>query len=199
MSAGLPIQWAQRSRPIPGEAESGDVHLVVPLADGVLLAAIDGLGHGREAAAAARLAADTLRARPALAPAEQIARCHAALKGTRGAAMLVVAVSVSAAIVRWAGVGNVEAWCIGPDKREAMISRAGVVGYQIATPVERSCALAPGDLLVLASDGISSRFLDAISADGDVDQMASDVLSAHARPSDDALILIARYAPGADR
>ncbi len=190
------IRWAERSRPFPGELESGDLAVVVPFPGGALLAVIDGLGHGREAAAAARLAADVLRSDPTRWPAEQIVACHAALKGSRGAAMLVVSVSFMAPTITWAGVGNVEGWKVGREQREAMISRAGVVGYQIPAPVERSRALDPADLVILASDGISPGFVETITPDGDLDEMASAILSSQARASDDALVVIARYAPG---
>ncbi|HXU61841.1 MAG TPA: SpoIIE family protein phosphatase [Polyangia bacterium] len=190
-----PLRWAERSRPLAGEVESGDLHVVLPCPGGALLAVIDGLGHGPEAAAAARLAADVLRSSPARGPAEQIVSCHAALKGSRGAAMLVVSVSFHAPAVAWAGVGNIEGWQVSGGRREAMISRAGVVGYQISAPTERSRALAPGDLLLLASDGISPGFADMIVPDGDLGEMASAILSTQARASDDALVLIARYAP----
>jgi hypothetical protein len=189
--------WAARSRPIPGEVESGDFHVVLPFPGGALLAVIDGLGHGREAAAAAWLAADVLRSTPARHPAEQIAGCHAALKGSRGAAMLVVSLSFRApTTVTWCGVGNVEGWQLGRDGRDAMISRAGVVGYQVPGLTDRNRALAAGDLLILATDGISPRFVDMIALDGDLDEMASAILSRHARASDDALVLIARYGAG---
>ena len=136
VSAG-PLHWAERSRPIPGEVESGDLPVVLPFPGGALLAVMDGLGHGPEAAAAARLAADVLRSNPARRPAEQISSCHAALKGSRGVAMLVVSVSFTPPTIAWAGVGNIEGWQVSGGRREAMISRAGVVGYQISLPAER--------------------------------------------------------------
>jgi phosphoserine phosphatase RsbX len=174
----------------------GDVHVVTPFEGGVVLAVIDGLGHGREAAAAARLAAQTLNAEPDRSPAEHIARCHTALRGTRGAAMLVVSVSYRSATASWAGVGNVEGWRLTGSQREAMISRAGVVGYQITTPTERTALLRPDDLLVLASDGISTGFCETLTPAADIDGLASEILSGYARSNDDALVLVARCGAG---
>jgi len=54
------IEWSVASRARPGEAVSGDLHVVVPTRDGALLGVIDGLGHGEEATAAARMAAIVL-------------------------------------------------------------------------------------------------------------------------------------------
>ena len=50
------IDWGVAARPLEGQAVSGDLHLVKPLDDGVLLAVVDGVGHGGEAVAAARAA-----------------------------------------------------------------------------------------------------------------------------------------------
>ena len=50
------IAWGVASRPSPGEVASGDLHLIQPTMDGVLLAVVDGLGHGDAARAAAKSA-----------------------------------------------------------------------------------------------------------------------------------------------
>jgi len=47
--------------PLGGESESGDQQLIQRFTDGVLVAVVDGLGHGAEAADAARIAVQTLR------------------------------------------------------------------------------------------------------------------------------------------
>ena len=57
---GSPIvEWGSAGQALDesgrGE-ESGDLHVVAPFAGGALVAVIDGLGHGAEAAAAARAA-----------------------------------------------------------------------------------------------------------------------------------------------
>src|SRR5437870_3753009 len=48
------IDWGVATLAHAGEKESGDLHLVKQVGRGVLVAAVDGLGHGAEAAAAAR-------------------------------------------------------------------------------------------------------------------------------------------------
>ena len=40
------IEWGVATRALPGQAESGDRHLVQRFPDGVLAAVVDGLGHG---------------------------------------------------------------------------------------------------------------------------------------------------------
>lgn len=50
------VEWGVAGLPAKGHRESGDGYLVRPVAGGVLLAVVDGLGHGREAAVAAEVA-----------------------------------------------------------------------------------------------------------------------------------------------
>jgi negative regulator of sigma-B (phosphoserine phosphatase) len=174
------------------EAESGDIHVVAPFVHGALLAVADGLGHGPEAAAAARLAATTLIAHAKEDPGQLISKCHRMMRGTRGAAVLVVSLSYRDARVTWAGIGNVEGWHVKATGREALISRAGVVGYQLSPPHPRSSSLAPGDMFVLATDGVSARFGEDITP-ASPDRLASVIFERHARTTDDALVLVARY------
>ena len=55
------MTWGVAMAPMKHETESGDTCLLKVSQDGVLIAAIDGAGHGVEAAAAARMAEETIR------------------------------------------------------------------------------------------------------------------------------------------
>ena len=57
-AAREPVEWGIATRCRRGETTSGDLAVVTLLPEGVLVAGIDGLGHGDEAARAARKAAD---------------------------------------------------------------------------------------------------------------------------------------------
>src|SRR2546422_1725166 len=88
-SVGAPalIEWGVASLALPGEAESGDRHLVKPVGTSVLVAVVDGLGHGAEAASAAQAAVAALERHASESLVGLVERCHRALKGTRGAVM----------------------------------------------------------------------------------------------------------------
>src|SRR5207245_2764106 len=58
--ASSAIEWGVAARSLLGQSSSGDRHIVKPFPRGVLLAAVEGLGHGDEAASAARIALATL-------------------------------------------------------------------------------------------------------------------------------------------
>src|SRR5437899_11173183 len=77
------IDWGVATLALAGQTESGDLHLVKQVGRGVLVAAVDGLGHGAEAAAAARAAVAALDrdAEEALSPL--VPRWHEAVVGPR--------------------------------------------------------------------------------------------------------------------
>jgi len=102
------IDWSVAAQPISGETVSGDLHLVIPFDDRVLVAVIDGVGHGAEAAAAARAAADILLNYAGESTSSLIQRCHQALLLTRGVVLTVAKLNPAENTMTWLGVGNVE-------------------------------------------------------------------------------------------
>src|SRR6185503_2896188 len=104
------VDWGVGARALPGEPESGDLHVVATFPDGALVAVIDALGHGPEAFAAARVAGATLRAHATESAIALVQRCHEQLRPTRGAVMSVVSFNAPAATVTWLGIGNVDGY-----------------------------------------------------------------------------------------
>lgn len=193
------IEWGVAAAARAGQRSSGDRHLVVEASDGsVLLGAIDGLGHGDEAAAAADRAAVILGQHTAESVITLTRRCHEGLQGTRGVVMTLVRISPADETLTWLGVGNVEAILIrgGNDllaSRESVLLRGGVVGYQLPPLSAGVHALTPGDSLILATDGIRPEFQREISLDATPQTLADRILAQFHRDTDDALVLVARY------
>src|SRR5438874_12880517 len=139
-SVGAPawIEWGVASLALPGEAESGDRHLVKPVGTGVLVGVGDGLGHGAEAASAAKAAVAALERHASESPAPLLERCHRALTGARGAVMSVAAFSRHDQSMTWVGVGNVEGLLLSGDGagrsgagRASVVTGGGSVGYGV--------------------------------------------------------------------
>jgi serine/threonine protein phosphatase PrpC len=194
------VEWSVISRARPGEAVCGDQHVVVPTRDGVLLAVIDGLGHGDEATIAARRAVDVFEQhsdRPVLGLLQE---SHAALRDTRGAAMTVVSVDRAARIATAVGVGNVEAVLVHADPRvrparESILLRNGVVGYQLPPLQTTTHAIGSGDVLVFATDGIRDDFGDSVGTREAPADLVERILAEKFRGTDDALVLACRILP----
>jgi serine phosphatase RsbU (regulator of sigma subunit) len=177
--------------------ESGDVHVVAGFPGGVLLAVIDGLGHGPEAATAANAAARILQAFASEPIDALLERCHEGLRRTRGAVVSLASFDAASSAMTWSGVGNVEGFLVRADagaapRRETITLRGGIVGYQLPSLRVSAVQVSHGDMLVLATDGLRSGFADRLPA-GSPQEIADALLARHARRSDDALVLVARY------
>src|ERR1051326_253369 len=171
------IAWGAAWRALPGQTVCGDLHLVKPGSDGILLGVVDGLGHGDEAIAAAKSAVATLEAHASEPLSAIVKRCHEALTKTRGAVMTVATLQPSASHLTWLGVGNVEAVLLraGSNVKAPpvhVLLRSGIVGYQLPELSASNLSVSPGDLLVFATDGIGAGFTKGIARSDSPQQIA---------------------------
>src|SRR5260370_4662438 len=164
------LEWGVATLTLAGESESGELHLVGEVGGGVLVAVVDGLGHGEEAAAAAKLAVTTLDRFAREPVASLVQRCHEALFGTRGVVMSVAFFDPDRDAMTWIGLGNVEGVLVHENwaersSRTSLVTRGGIVGSKQDLPPVRPWVIPVQrrDLLVFATDGIRSGFAAEIS------------------------------------
>lgn len=192
------IDYGVAMLPLPGESESGDRHVVKPSSNGVLVAVVDGLGHGSAAAEAARLAVATLEAHADESVISLVRRCQQELKGTRGVVMSLASFNRLDNTLTWLGVGNVGGVLLRADPqaspaREEVLLRAGVVGYHLPQLYATVIPIAPGDLLLFATDGIRRDFYEAVNLRDSPQRIADHICARYSTHMDDALVLVARY------
>jgi len=186
--------------PLEGETSSGDVAVFAATPRGGLVCLIDGLGHGEPAAEAAETAAETVLAR-AGEPVEALLRaCHEALRRTRGVVMTLTAFDLERSELEWTGVGNVEARLVraggGPEARhDSPLVFAGVLGYTFPRVKPGRLPIAPGDAIVLVTDGIDASFSARLTSDVPAQELADRIHANHSRGTDDALAVVVRYCP----
>jgi hypothetical protein len=112
--------------------------------------------------------------------------------------MSVAAFSFADETMTWLGVGNVEgrllpAPVFGGPRPDALLVRGGVVGVQLPPLVSRIVPIRRGDMLIVATDGIRSEFLDAPLPYQEPQALADHVLAQWGTQADDALVLVVRY------
>lgn len=145
--------------PYGGAEYSGDAWAWVRAGDRVTLMLADGLGHGPEAARASSAAVAALYRWAHLSPAESLGRLHDALKATRGAAVAMAQLDLSAGVLRFAGIGNVGARLRTAGTWHPLLSRPGIVGvHRPATLREQEADWTDDPLLILHTDGLPSRW-----------------------------------------
>jgi negative regulator of sigma-B (phosphoserine phosphatase) len=193
-AAGL--EWSTAAATMPGETESGDRYWAGAVANGMLFAVIDGLGHGRAAAAASDIAIATLERHAGASLIDLLRRCHESLRGTRGVAMSLAVFNTEDAMLTWIGVGNVEGTLLRRDAglpSDKLLLRNGVVGIHLPTLRAGELAVQAGDILTMVTDGVTAERPARISMDGRIESMADGILASSCKGTDDALVLVARY------
>ncbi|HET89201.1 MAG TPA: stage II sporulation protein E (SpoIIE) [Chloroflexi bacterium] len=191
------IEWGVAGRAFDGESESGDQYLIESFANGALVVVVDGLGHGPRAAAAAKAAIAALDGYTQGSVSLLLKKCHDALRRTRGVVMSLASFDIGGTMT-WLGVGNVKGLLLYQDehrhfKRERLLLRGGVVGYNLPTLRPATVNVRPGDTLILATDGLCSVFAEELTMGDYPQQMADTIMEQYRRGTDDALVLVARY------
>ncbi len=192
------IEWGVATLTLPGQTASGDRYVVKPFRGGALVAAVDGLGHGDEAAAAAKTAAAILEMYSPEPVVTLLRRCHERLRMTRGVVLSLASFAARESTMTWLGVGNIEGRLLRADPqaqplRESLILRGGVVGRHLPTAYASLVAVAPGDILIFATDGIRSDFSEGLTGSEVPQRTADRILAQYGKHTDDALVLVARY------
>jgi negative regulator of sigma-B (phosphoserine phosphatase) len=191
------IEWGVACRALPGQPRSGDLEVVKLFPNGVLVAALDGIGHGEEAAYAATVAGAILAAHPQGAVIALVERCHEGLRSTRGVAMSVASFDGSEGLLTWLGVGNVQGVLLrrglAGAMEESLLLRGGVVGVQLPSLQAAVLRVFPGDTLILATDGIQSDFAREVARNQPPQKAAESILAHYGKITDDALVVVARY------
>lgn len=180
------------SIPKEGETACGDA-VTVRVEEGVtLLAVIDALGHGPQAAVVADRGQAFLKDTPLDMDVGTLTEgLHAALRGTRGVAAMCCLIRGDR--IQGCGVGNVELRSMG--SRVPAILTPGVLGVQMMRLRVFEATLTPGARLVLFSDGISPR-LDLERVERlPAEPAGKALLERYRRSHDDATLLVADLDP----
>ncbi|WP_423193402.1 ATP-binding protein [Cupriavidus sp. H18C2] len=180
----------------PGERVSGDGWSVAVQDDRADVVVVDGLGHGPDAADAAMAALTLFDVRHGAAPGAYVERAHAALRGTRGAAVGAYRLDRNSHRVRFAGAGNILGRVISGIGDRTLVSQNGTAGLHVRAVQEQEMEWPQHALVVLHSDGIQSRwqFDDPTLLQRDPAIVAAFVLWKFSRGRDDATVVVVRRA-----
>ncbi|MFL9826709.1 SpoIIE family protein phosphatase [Rhodoplanes sp. SY1] len=179
------------TRSFRGETWCGDAWACRRIDTVEQVALVDGLGHGREAAAAAEAALASFATTDRAGPDRILCRMDEAIRTTRGAAVVVASIEPATRRLVVAGIGNVRAALFGR-RRVHIESVPGIVGTGIRTPRPLELHWTDRDLLVLWSDGVAAG-LDVdrslLRLKHQPDAVARRLLDEFATGTDDAAVV----------
>lgn len=179
----------------PGERVCGDGWAVAFDGDRAAMLVADGLGHGPDAAEAAREAVEAFRQEPFAGPRESLQRIHGRLRATRGAAVFVLLADAAAGTLRYAGAGNVVGRVVSGVGDRTLLTQHGTAGVTIRTPDETAAPWPQHALVVLCTDGVETRWKPELLyplLGRDPALAAALLLREHGRGRDDATAAVLR-------
>jgi len=193
------LSWGCYCRPVAGESECGDGWDARQTDHSGRFLVVDGLGHGPQAAVAARRAIETFGRRSQDGPQEFLASAHGALAGTRGAAGAMLSVDLQTRAIRFSGVGNIAATLCTDSGNRGLMSHNGILGVQVRKFQAFDYTWPADSLLVMHSDGLKTRWslADYPGVQMRHPSVVAGVLARDFdRGSDDLTVLVARLGGG---
>lgn len=184
----------------PGEEVSGDAASQKLTRNEIQLFLGDGLGHGPDAHHAAMEAVKSFQACTESDPIEIIRHIHPTVKRTRGLVATAAVYDKKEKCWSIAGVGNISTRMYQHLVPKTLLPYNGTIGMTIPNTMKaQQIPLEAGQLLVMCSDGIRSRW-DLAKYPGvlkcDLSILAAVIYKDHSRRTDDTSVLLAKTISG---
>ncbi len=182
------------SRPYTGFLVNGDCYYIRNFEDRDIIAVVDGLGHGMEAHEAASRAVKIIEENTQNSIEDIIKQTNTALKNTRGAVIALFIIYKFTNEFEMISIGNIDCRHITAGSTVKLLSYNGYVGAYSGSCKARRHIFSNGDMLVLCSDGITSKWEVENYAEGVAKSpslLCNMVFNEYERHNDDATILVA--------
>ena len=182
-----------------GEEVCGDNWALLQGRGRVIALVVDGLGHGLEAAQAARAAVEIVKGKAHLDAPNLMDAVHGALRPTRGAAAAIAMLQPESELCTFCGIGNISASIRSGGTSRSMVSHNGTLGHSVRKIQDFQYPYPKGALLVMHSDGMGTHW-DLAAYPGIEMRHPSMVAAAlyrdHSRGRDDLTVLTVRNGAG---
>jgi serine phosphatase RsbU (regulator of sigma subunit) len=156
------IDYSYYCRPCVGERVSGDITVIEQKDKLLFIAIIDGLGHGINAHNVAVATKICLQKIWSYDVCQTMIHLHENLKGSLGAAVGLSVLDLETDKLFYTGVGNTVIRLIRNQNKQKfskkLYSADGIVGSNIANPVEQQLQLKKSDLILFYTDGVKENF-----------------------------------------
>lgn len=177
-------------RPARGQTVCGDSFRLIE-GDGLTVAVADGLGHGPPAAEASVAFCDYVERHADEGLQRIMDGATRAIRATRGAAAALLRFDPDYRGLDFVGVGNIELQAVSQSPIRPVCA-PGIVGRSLRKILQFTYELAPGDLIAVYSDGLSSRLQLANYKRLEPQGIAERLLEEHGKHHDDATCLVFR-------
>lgn len=159
VGAGNPLDWGAWWESADNSA-CGDLWASVVHENTTTFLVSDGVGHGREAREASRLAAEVLRTEGDEPPDRLMEVIHQKLQLTSGAVLFVGRYRPSRTRLEFCTVGNISVYRVGTNSISRLIALNGMLGYRLPQLQVYENELPKNSGLVLHTDGLNLEGLE---------------------------------------
>jgi len=178
-----------------GEDFCGDGWAVLQGRGRLVVLVVDGLGHGFEAATAARAAIETVQGKAHLDAVNLMDAMHGALRPTRGAAAAIAMLQPESELCTFCGIGNISASIRSNGASRSMVSQNGTLGHSVRKIQDFQYPYPKGALLLMHSDGVATHW--DLAAYPGIEMRHPAIVAAalyrdHSRGRDDLTVLALR-------
>ena len=157
-TAAMPLRLGAICLPKHGEAVCGDAWSVRREPRATSLLVVDGLGHGADAADAARAAIAAFHDDQSPDARATLEHIGDKMRSTRGGAAAVVTIPDSGNVLFYCGVGNIGGRLASRGAARGLVSGNGIVGHPSRRPQLFDYPIEEDPLLILHSDGLQARW-----------------------------------------
>ncbi|MBD3268142.1 SpoIIE family protein phosphatase [bacterium] len=193
MGNPCPFDIGVATRAHPGMKLNGDHYVIKRDRSTVLVAVIDGVGHGQYAHRASQKAAEYIESHHH-EPFENLFQgTFRNCRGTRGVVMAILRLDWKRETATFASIGNIEVKIWNRDQKIDFPLRRGIVGVNAPKPLISQHAWNPENIVVLFSDGLTSRWKwNDIShlLSRSANDMARELLYLFGKNNDDATVMV---------
>lgn len=181
------------SIPADGETFKGDRYIILEYDQKVFLSVIDGLGHGEEAAKSAEEIKNYLLDNYKKSLTSLLKGAHKSLKSLRGGVVGLARIDLQKSTFKSAGAGNIRIRIFGEDQKRHLFP-PGTIGRNLKNVRERRLPYEKGDVVIIYSDGISSKFevKEGKLKNQDLQESAEYILDEYGKPEDDQTVIVSR-------
>lgn len=190
-----PLEVGVATRSLPGTNVNGDSFVICKSSQYAVVSVIDGLGHGQFAYNASQIARSYIERHHERNLSEILRGVSRNCRCTRGVVIAVARIYWDNRRIYFTGIGNVEARLIQRTNSTRLAVRRGIVGGVMPHPVTSSYDFKDETLLVLHTDGVSSRWqkTDILPLQYKrVQDIAEYILATYNKHNDDATVMVVR-------
>jgi hypothetical protein len=187
--------WGALTRPAAGADINGDAYVIKRDEVRLLVAVIDGLGHGLGANEAAREARAAVEENASGSLDMIIRAMHESLRSTRGAVAGLASIDSARGEIEYAGIGNTDIRVLGGQSPMRFISLNGTLGSRLDRVRVFKEKMPKVAIIVLSTDGVSERW-DPGNYSGLLglhpELLCAVIMRDYGRANDDATIICGR-------